>query len=183
MNRRDRDKRVQRTRAEILGSFNDLALRRRYDDIQVADVIAGAGVGRSTFYEHFRNKDEVLAGALTGILSVLADACTDAANPGALRHIVEHFREHRARARQMLGEPARTQITHHLADQITTRLSGRALTIPIALAAPQIAESQLGLVRAWLDRAEPCSAADLAAAIIHSSRALADALTEHRART
>lgn len=183
MDRRDRDKRVQRTRADILGSFNDLALRRRYDDIQVADVIAGAGVGRSTFYEHFRNKDDVLAGALTGILSVLADACTDAANPAALAHIVEHFREHRALVRQMLADPARVQITHHLADQVAARLRGRALTIPLALAASLIAESALGLVRAWLDRVEPCSSTDLAAALSRSGCALAESLTERPAKT
>ena len=46
-----KDRRTQRTRAAVLGAFTELFLSRRRR-IRAADLIAEAGVGRSTFYEH-----------------------------------------------------------------------------------------------------------------------------------
>ena len=52
------DRRIQRTRSALLQAFVSLLLEpRRYDQIKVGDIVERANVGRSTFYEHFRNKD------------------------------------------------------------------------------------------------------------------------------
>ena len=50
------DRRVARTRGAIVDSFNHLVRERPYESIQVPDILDEAGVGRSTFYEHFRNR-------------------------------------------------------------------------------------------------------------------------------
>ena len=57
------DRRVERTRLAILRAFRDLVLTREYDAISVRDIAAAADVGRSTFYEHFDDKDDVFSKA------------------------------------------------------------------------------------------------------------------------
>lgn len=176
MDRRDRDQRVRRTRDWILKSFNRLALRRPYHNIQVADIVGNAGVGRSTFYEHFRGKDELFRHALTTVLSVLADAATDAADLAQIHATLEHFWENRQAARGMLRGESASQITRRHAELFEERLSAlcsqRDLTpiIPLRLAAIQLATAQLGLITAWLDGVERCTSAALARAIHQTTR-------------
>ena len=91
MQKETRDKRVQRTRQALLGAFFGLVLERRYDEIKVADILERAGVGKSTFYEHFSSKDAILASSLTGPFEVLADSTRRPDNTAQLIALLEHF--------------------------------------------------------------------------------------------
>src|SRR2546426_1427467 len=53
------DRRAQRTRGQLSGALVDLIKEKRFDDITVQNVIDRAAVGRSTFYSHFRDKEDV----------------------------------------------------------------------------------------------------------------------------
>jgi len=55
------DRRVQRTRRLLGAALIELMQERGYDAITVQDVIDQADVGRSTFYTHFRDKEDLLA--------------------------------------------------------------------------------------------------------------------------
>ncbi|MGW1739024.1 TetR/AcrR family transcriptional regulator [Nocardia sp. NPDC001965] len=54
------DRRVRRTRDSLHRALIELMMERTYDRINVSDVITRADVGRSTFYSHYRDKDELL---------------------------------------------------------------------------------------------------------------------------
>lgn len=54
------DRRVRRTRDALHRALIELMMDGPYDRITVSDVIARADVGRSTFYAHYRDKDELL---------------------------------------------------------------------------------------------------------------------------
>ncbi|WP_280437420.1 TetR/AcrR family transcriptional regulator [Nocardia carnea] len=54
------DRRVRRTRETLHRALIELMMERAYDRISVSDVIARADVGRSTFYAHYRDKDDLL---------------------------------------------------------------------------------------------------------------------------
>src|SRR5690242_4167136 len=54
------DRRIQRTRQLLLDALLSLILEKDFDSITVQDVIDRANVGRSTFYAHFQDKDELL---------------------------------------------------------------------------------------------------------------------------
>src|SRR5262245_10363668 len=54
------DRRVRRTRRALREALIELTLERGWDDVSVLDVCSRADVGRSTFYTHFADKDEVL---------------------------------------------------------------------------------------------------------------------------
>lgn len=55
------DRRVQRTRKLLQEALVSLILEKHYDKITVQEIIDRANVGRSTFYAHFQDKEDLLA--------------------------------------------------------------------------------------------------------------------------
>lgn len=74
------DPRPYRTREALRSAFILLALRRRYHEIRIADILEASGIGPSTFYEHFASKDASLAASMNGATSLLADMCAGKAS-------------------------------------------------------------------------------------------------------
>ncbi|MGW0250243.1 TetR/AcrR family transcriptional regulator [Nocardia goodfellowii] len=62
------DRRVRRTRQLLHRALIELMLERGYDRITVRDILERADVGRSTFYAHFRDKDDLLVVSSTEFL-------------------------------------------------------------------------------------------------------------------
>jgi AcrR family transcriptional regulator len=60
------DRRVTRTRKALKEALTDLILAKGYEAVTVQDVIDRADVGRSTFYAHYVDKDDLL-------MAILAD--------------------------------------------------------------------------------------------------------------
>jgi AcrR family transcriptional regulator len=71
------DRRVQKTRALLHGALASLVHEKSYDDIVVKEIVGRANVGRSTFYAHYRDKDDLLARGIRDMLHV------DAPSPSA----------------------------------------------------------------------------------------------------
>lgn len=71
------DRRVRRTRAALQRALHDLVLEKRYESITITDILDRADVGRSTFYTHFTDKDDLLLSALDHITAEI-DAATHA---------------------------------------------------------------------------------------------------------
>src|SRR3954465_9903368 len=64
----ERDVVLASQRGRMLGAMADAVARKTYAGTTVADGVAGAGVSRKTFYEHFRDKEECfLAGFDAGV--------------------------------------------------------------------------------------------------------------------
>jgi AcrR family transcriptional regulator len=53
------DRRVLRTRDTLGDALVGLMHEKNFDDITVQEVLDRAGVGRSTFYEHYNSKDDL----------------------------------------------------------------------------------------------------------------------------
>lgn len=83
------DRRVQRTRRLLQDAIVALIQEKGYEAVTVQDIIDRANLGRSTFYSHFRDKQELL---LSGFENV--------------RAAFEHLRQQELRANQ--DEPALT---------------------------------------------------------------------------
>ncbi|MFI6042086.1 TetR/AcrR family transcriptional regulator [Nocardia sp. NPDC051321] len=80
------DRRVRRTKSLLHRALIELMLERGYDRISVRDILHRADVGRSTFYAHFRDKDDLLLLSSTDYLRAAVtapgtDAGADAATP------------------------------------------------------------------------------------------------------
>ncbi len=61
------DRRQHKTRKAIMQAFFELLITKRYSDISIQDIIDKADIGRSTFYTHFKAKDDLLGYICSGI--------------------------------------------------------------------------------------------------------------------
>jgi AcrR family transcriptional regulator len=59
------DRRSQRTRHLLSEALVSLIREKGYDTITVSDLIDRANIGRSTFYSHYRDKDDLFVGEWT----------------------------------------------------------------------------------------------------------------------
>ena len=161
----------------MLGAFNQLFLGRRRRAIRAADLIAEAGVGRSTFYDHYSSADEVLLEALRQPFATLADAAAGQGDPAAMLWLAEHFWENRQRGRDLFDDVRmRERVTRLLAEMIAERLAGVPLRLPPELAAAQLAEAALAPLRAWVRGEAPAKPAALAESLCCTGAALREAL-------
>lgn len=167
------DRRVSRTRAALIGAYNRLILSRRRN-IRVADIVAEANVGRSTFYEHYQGADDIHLQALARPFATLADAAAGDGDVAALTGLLAHFWENRQLARDSIMGRMQDKVTRLLATMVEERIAaaGDTTAIPLKLAALQLAEAALAPVRGWVTAEAPCSAEALAAAICGAGRAL-----------
>ena len=67
------DRRVARTRGRLQSALNQLILKQAYESISVEGICAAAKVGRSTFYLHFINKDDLKRSGLALLQRQLSD--------------------------------------------------------------------------------------------------------------
>src|SRR4051794_13889878 len=64
----------QSQRGRLLAAMAEVVGTKGYGPVAVADVIAGAGVSRKTFYEHFDNKEECFLAAYDAGVELMLDA-------------------------------------------------------------------------------------------------------------
>ena len=171
------DRRIRRTRSALTDAFLALVVERPYDDIAIGDIVEHAGVGRSTFYQHFANKEDLLRQSLFPAFETLAESLSDQRDPARLVFWVEAFWTNRSAGRALLGGPTRAFMVRTLAEQIGPRLpDARTLLVATPLAAAQLAEAQLGLINAWITGRSFCAADDMANALAATTRALVEGL-------
>jgi len=54
------DRRINRTRNNLIKALRDLILEKGYEDIKLQEIIDKADVGRTSFYSHFKSKEDLL---------------------------------------------------------------------------------------------------------------------------
>jgi len=65
------DRRSLRTRRLLGEALIGLLLEKRYEDITVQDILERANIGRSTFYEHYWDKEDLLTSEIERVIDVL----------------------------------------------------------------------------------------------------------------
>lgn len=78
------DRRVRRTRALLHRALIDLIMAKGYGRVTVQDILDQADVGRSTFYNHYTGKDDLLVesgGDHLGTMIVSASASSGQPSP------------------------------------------------------------------------------------------------------
>lgn len=166
----DPDRRVRHTREAMRTAFLRLVFERRYDAIRVTDLIAAAGIGRATFYEHFRGKEDVLLAAMEPILLPMANAAAGRPAEAHLRATLDHVWQQRAVGRIILDSSAGRRLQQRLADMIAAKLPVSPGTPPAAMLAAAAAAAQLAMLRLWLAGTAWCPAEALARQMMECAR-------------
>lgn len=169
------DERARRTRERIGGAFVALIHEKPIEDVTVQNVLDRASVGRSTFYLHFRDKNDLLLSQLEIFLETMSRAlsvrkeASDRVVPVA--EMFAHINNQRELYR-ILADAGRLNDFFDLAQtyfargiEHRLRESKRLPKVPqseLAARAFSLAGSLLSLLRWWLDHGakEPPSEMD-----------------------
>lgn len=115
------DRRVRRTKKLLWESLASLILEKGYDQVSVQDILLRADVGRSTFYAHFENKENLL---LRGQLHLLESPDGPSKTPEfPLKELLDHAAENGQLARAMFQEGHKHLLLEHMQDFIERGLS------------------------------------------------------------
>lgn len=149
------NQRVNRTQQAIRKAFTKLVMQRRFDQVTVGDIVAAANVGRSTFYLHFKSKEDVLKSVMGAMLRDLAAVAADESDPARLRGLLAHFWSNRRLGEATFGGAMGAQLTRLLAERIeqiirTNDGPSDAEPTAVRLRALQLAAGQISLIHAWL---------------------------------
>jgi len=101
-------------RDRILVAFRELVLSVPFDEFRTHDVIRRADVARSTFYAHFKDRNDLLLASLGPILTVLSATCRGDVEHGALIRTLEHVWENRAIGRVFFRAPISARLAREM---------------------------------------------------------------------
>lgn len=165
MQRRKLDQRVRRTHERLGSALVALIQEKSIDEVTVQEVLDRASVGRSTFYLHFRDKNDLLLSQLEKFLEMMSTALSARKEKSHRVVPVAEMFEHIGSQKKMyraLADSGRLNDFFDLAQGyfargIERRLveSGRLPKLPqgqLNARASALAGGLLSLLRWWLDR-------------------------------
>ncbi len=178
MSNRKPDRRVLRTRKQLSDALLTLILEKGYDAVTIEEITERANLGRTTFYLHYKDKDELLYKSLEAVFDDLVAqiepypveewSMTGERLSGlAFYHAAENAHLYKIilsgqggtsiaqRIREYIAQTAIRIIKTHYADHITQA------PVPIEVLGNYIASSMMGLITWWLENDQPFSAEEM----------------------
>jgi AcrR family transcriptional regulator len=153
------DRRSQRTRHLLSAAFVALMREKGYSAITVSDLIERANIGRSTFYSHYRDKDDLFVHELDRVIEVLSLRIPEQEEMpffpslGLFRHVGEEYELYKA----LIWTPGIDLLIKHLQTSLSQRIEQnlqkkhRDFSVPLPILANFIAGSFLTLLKWWLE--------------------------------
>jgi AcrR family transcriptional regulator len=176
MEKKHEDRRIGRTRRLMHEALISLIVEKGYEAITVQDILDRADVGRSTFYAHYRDKDELLLSSFEHLRTMFEQqqqALIASRNSGSdpeinfilelFRHTGQHQKLYKAFAGKQSGEMILKYLHRYLYDLLIERHSmltknRKAPPVPIEITTHHLVSSLLSLMTWWLDNNMPYSA-------------------------
>jgi AcrR family transcriptional regulator len=169
MNAKKEDRRSVRSRSLLENALVALMQERRYADITVQDILDRADVGRSTFYAHFRDKEDLLIRSLERVLESFIHHMDGGDDGRALLSTVEFFRHVQANQvlyQAMVRGPGMDILFGQGQAMISQKIEqhlkhvpaqGQASAVPLPIIASYLAGSFLTLLKWWVEHKLPYS--------------------------
>ena len=171
------DKRVTRTRQALQAALLELMVESGYERLTVQQILDRSGIGRATFYLHFRGKEDLLRGSLDLLRDHLGQSwhgtpASNGAKPGPLgfslaffQHVDSHRKLYRAIVGRESGVIVERQMRRLLADLVREDLNSQNHRVRegvvLELAAHYVTGALLTIVSWWLDRNIKLSAEEI----------------------
>jgi AcrR family transcriptional regulator len=164
------DRRSQRTRRLLADALIALMLDKGYDKITVQDILDRADVGRSTFYAHFHDKEDLLISGLAQLIERISEESDFNHLPHTkgspvlqlFQHVQKNHQLYQAltwtsgqeimfkKGQSLLGEKFEQAL-------IASAKYNPDSKIPLPILANHLAGSLITLLRWWLDNNQPYS--------------------------
>lgn len=153
------DRRSQRTRRLLSEAFVELLREKGYSAITVSDIIERANIGRSTFYSHYRDKEDLFVNELDRVIEVLSHHVPEQQEMpffpslGLFRHVGEEYELYKA----LIWTPGIDLLIKHMQTSLSQRIeqglqkNEKGSDIPPPIVANFIAGSFLTLLKWWLE--------------------------------
>ncbi len=176
MKEKKEDRRINRTRKLMQEALMALIVEKGYEAITVQDILDRADVGRSTFYAHYRDKDELLLSGFEQLRTLFEQQQQSllAAKHGGngpefniilelFRHTGQHHKLYKAIAGGQSGEMILNYLHRYLYDMLIVPHAAlmknkKAPPVPIEITTHWLVSSLLALITWWLDNNMPYSA-------------------------
>jgi AcrR family transcriptional regulator len=176
MKEKKEDRRISRTRRLMHEALMSLIVEKGYEAVTVQDILDRADVGRSTFYAHFRDKDELLLSSfelLRTLFEQQQQALFDSRRTGKdpevniilelFRHTGQHHKLYKAIAGKQSGEMILKYLHRYLYTMLIGPLTDitknkKSPPVPMEVTTHHLVSSLLSLMTWWLDNNMPYSA-------------------------
>jgi len=171
MKRTKPDRRRLRTQRLLQTALTALMAEKPYEQITIRDILDRANVGRTTFYAHYQDKQDLLLRGVAGMERKPAapgqrPACLDApqtiSTQAMFTHVSQNKPLHEVMFRNSPEQTLRDKGTAFLYANLTAQL--QALTgpgveppVPIPLLAHYLTGGLMSLVKWWMDTGRPYS--------------------------
>lgn len=144
-------------RQRILDAFSAALLEQPYERLSVSGLLRRAGVGRTTFYAQFRDKEDLLATSVRGLSEHMARAALVEAGPwGFLRPFLCHVDSHRGIYSGFVGRDSAPVLERHMhrlfARLLADDLLRRGRPLPDALRETAMVGALWSMLVAWIER-------------------------------
>lgn len=166
------DRRVRRTRRALREALVALIVERGYEKVTVQDVLDRADVGRSTFYAHYRDKDDLFRSCFDDLRAELEHDLAAVAGgppPDPTRPVgvlFEHAYRNQRVYQALCGRSGETAGTRHLQrlvlDALRAHLTPVGLRLPVDVVAEYLAGALLGVLVWWVRQGFPQPPAEIA---------------------
>ena len=159
------DPRVARSQQQLRDALLALTLEHGWDAVSVRQICQRAGVGRSTFYAHFADREDLLLGAFQG--EHIAPRPQSTHQPLAFVHpLVEHVAQHRALYNVLAGSSCERALRRRflwvVSDIIESELAVRAAaSVQRAAAVRFLAGAYVETLTSWLEVRNPIPAQEI----------------------
>jgi len=163
------DRRSQRTYHLVSTAMMELLSEISYDAITVQDILDRANIGRSTFYAHYYDKEDVLESITEQMLDLFSQGMQQAeAGPELLpglelfRHAKQmHQQLHillKGQSGEVLLKTAQALLSKNIEQNLASTLSEkRSPSVPLAVVSQYLAGAFLNLLKWWLEAEMPYS--------------------------
>jgi AcrR family transcriptional regulator len=163
-----RRQRVERTQRALLESLLELIVEKGYDRITVESILRRADVGRTAFYAHFENKQDLLFRRFDEL--PWCCATEGAANLFDVTFLFEHIAQSRELVGALQGTAVfdealvrlRIRLTQSIAQILRDRFPHGDLDSNLQMTAQALAGALMQLLSWWLDAGMPETPATMA---------------------
>jgi len=163
------DRRVKRTHRTLREALVALLVERGWDEISVQDICDRADVGRSTFYTHFADKEELLASGFAELRAALraqalpggTGASAAASRFAFVTGVIDHAHENRRLFKALVGKRGGQVVVRRFRELVAglvreDLLGGRAAPTPAQDGAVHfVAGAFFELLTWWLEARNP----------------------------